>query len=291
MKLAARLALALFFISTAPVFACTEPVSVCTKPSGDSLALISNGQPATVFVDESADSAVKLAARSFAEDLERVSGKAATKVSDIATAQGPLVIAGVVGESKVIDDLVRAGKIDVADLPGQWEAFRQIVVEQPFPNVPRALVIAGADRRGVVFGLYDISEKMLAHARQRHHAPRVALRRRCHQVVGDEACARLHQRKVDAVAIHVGDQVVGVVDRLLGVVALVELGIAKQQVQGHRAAAAPAPHAHPGRVHPGPASHGANRCGVIIHVDDADLLVDDLAKRAAPGRRCTAVID
>ncbi len=160
MKLAARLALALFLVSTPPAFACTDPVSVCTNATSGSFALISNGQPAAVFVDESSNSAVQLAANSFAADLERVSGRAATKVTDIAAAQGPLVIAGVVGESKVIDDLARAGKIDVADLPGHWEAFRQIVVEQPFPNVPRALVISGADRRGVVFGLYDISGKI-----------------------------------------------------------------------------------------------------------------------------------
>ncbi len=161
MNLVVRLALSLFLLSAAPAFSCTQPLSACTKgwlPS--SFPLISSGQPAAVFIDESADSAVRLATASFAADLERVSGKAATRPDDIASASGPLVIAGIVGESRVIDELARAGKIDVADLPGQWEAFRQIVVEQPFPNVPRALVIAGADRRGVVFGLYDISEKI-----------------------------------------------------------------------------------------------------------------------------------
>ncbi len=160
MKVFVRITIALVWLTAAPVFACTDPVSVCAKPARDSLALISNGQPAAVYVDEQANSAVRLAAEGFAGDLERVSGRAATKLSDIAAASGPLVIAGVVGESKVIDELARAGKIDVADLAGQWEAFRQIVVEQPFPNVPRALVIAGADRRGAVFGLYDLSEKI-----------------------------------------------------------------------------------------------------------------------------------
>jgi hypothetical protein len=60
----------------------------------------------------------------------------------------------------VIDELARAGKIQVSDLPGQWEAYKQIVVEKPFKNVPRALVIAGSDRRGAVFGLYDLSAKI-----------------------------------------------------------------------------------------------------------------------------------
>ncbi|HTQ35840.1 MAG TPA: glycosyl hydrolase 115 family protein [Steroidobacteraceae bacterium] len=101
-----------------------------------------------------------MAAADFASDLERVSGHAGNQIVDPAAAHGELVIAGVVGQSATIDSLARAGKIHVADLPGQWEAYRQIVVDRPFPNVPRALVIAGADRRGVVYGLYDISAKI-----------------------------------------------------------------------------------------------------------------------------------
>ena len=66
-----------------------------------------------------------------------------SQLVDHSIARGDLIIAGVVGQSAVIDELVRAGKIDVADLAGQWEAYRQIVVDQPFPNVPRALVIVG----------------------------------------------------------------------------------------------------------------------------------------------------
>ena len=71
-----------------------------------------------------------------------------------------LVIAGVVGQSAVIDELARAGKIDVS---GSCRAVGGVSADrrrQPFPNVPRALVIAGSDRRGAVFGLYDLSEKI-----------------------------------------------------------------------------------------------------------------------------------
>ena len=154
--------LAIFFVFLAPAaFACTAPVSVCDKPAKGSFALISKGQPATLLVEAAAaDSAVIHAQTSFAEDLRRVSGSAASQVTAVSDGKGDLIIAGVAGDSPVIDGLVRAGKIDVADLAGQWEAYRQIVVDQPFPNVPRALVIVGSDRRGVVFGLYDISEKI-----------------------------------------------------------------------------------------------------------------------------------
>ncbi|RKE53796.1 MULTISPECIES: glycosyl hydrolase 115 family protein [unclassified Sphingomonas] len=124
-------------------------------------ALIEKGIPAAVMIDADADSAVRHVATNFTADLERVSGTAA-RLTDGASgvAQGPVVIIGVLGHSAVIDRLVAAGKIAAADLHGEWEAFRQIVVDDPMPGVSRALVIVGSDRRGAVFGTYDVSERI-----------------------------------------------------------------------------------------------------------------------------------
>ena len=145
---------------TAASLACDAPASVCFRPSQDSFALIQSSRAAEIYVDRSADPAVRHVAVAFADDLERVSRHRPAQLDDIQSAKGAVVVIGVLGQSPVIDSLVRAGKIDVRDIEGQWEAFRQIVVDRPFPNVPRALVIVGADRRGAVFGTYDISEKI-----------------------------------------------------------------------------------------------------------------------------------
>ncbi|MBM0105017.1 glycosyl hydrolase 115 family protein [Steroidobacter sp. S1-65] len=99
-------------------------------------------------------------AENFAADLERVGGKAARRITSAGEASGNVVVIGVLGQSAVIEELVRAGKLDAHDIAGEWEAFRQIVVEHPLPNVARALVIVGSDRRGAVYGTYDISEKI-----------------------------------------------------------------------------------------------------------------------------------
>ena len=34
------------------------------------------------------------------------------------------------------------------------------VIEHPFPNVERALVIAGSDKRGTIYGVYDLSQEI-----------------------------------------------------------------------------------------------------------------------------------
>lgn len=158
----ARVLAGLFVLATwlAPAHACNTPVSVCVLPSEGGFALISAGRPAAVMVEATADSAVRHAADSFAADLQRVGGKAAPRGDDIARARGPVVIVGVLGHSAWIDQLVHEKAISLDDLAGQWEGYRQIVVDQPTPAIERALVIVGSDRRGAVFGLYDLSEKI-----------------------------------------------------------------------------------------------------------------------------------
>jgi hypothetical protein len=140
--------------------ALARPLSLVSPPSPHDFPLVRNGTPADIMVDLAADSAVKHVADSFADDLERVSGSRPRVLHDTGGLRGPVVMIGVLGRSPMIDRLAAAGKLHADDLRGEWEAFRQIVIEKPFPDVSHALVIVGSDRRGAVFGTYDISERM-----------------------------------------------------------------------------------------------------------------------------------
>ncbi|KAH0405960.1 glycoside hydrolase family 115 protein, partial [Aureobasidium melanogenum] len=75
-------------------------------------------------------------------------------------AKGGAIIAGTIGNSSLIDMLIKSGKIDVSAINGTWEAFTSTVVSNPMDGVAEALVIAGSDRRGTVYGLYDVSEQI-----------------------------------------------------------------------------------------------------------------------------------
>ena len=75
-------------------------------------------------------------------------------------ARGGVIIAGTIGNSSLIDSLITSGKIDVSAINGTWEAFTSTVVMNPVDGVNEALVIAGSDRRGTVYGLYDVSEQI-----------------------------------------------------------------------------------------------------------------------------------
>lgn len=68
------------------------------------------------------------------------------------------VIAGSLNSS-LIRHLADEGLIDVSDLEGKWETFMTTVVAGALPSIDRALVIAGSDKRGTIFGIYTLSEQ------------------------------------------------------------------------------------------------------------------------------------
>ncbi|KAH8685424.1 hypothetical protein BGZ60DRAFT_510652 [Tricladium varicosporioides] len=56
--------------------------------------------------------------------------------------------------------LEKNGKLDLGRIRGKWESYITVVVEQPFLGCRRALVIAGSDKRGAIFGIYSLSEQI-----------------------------------------------------------------------------------------------------------------------------------
>ena len=71
------------------------------------------------------------------------------------------VIVGVIGQSDLVDDIIAAGKFDeAAAIEGDWEAFAIKAVANPVAGIERALVVAGSDARGTIYGLYSISEEI-----------------------------------------------------------------------------------------------------------------------------------
>ncbi len=71
-----------------------------------------------------------------------------------------VIIAGTIGHSTVIDKLISSKAIDVSGTKGKWESFTSQVVKNPVPGCSKALVIAGSDPRGTIYGIYDISEQI-----------------------------------------------------------------------------------------------------------------------------------
>lgn len=69
-----------------------------------------------------------------------------------------LVIYGTVDKSDYLEELEKRGVIDFKEVRGKWEVYSFQVVDHPMDGVEHALIIAGSDKRGTIYGLFHLSE-------------------------------------------------------------------------------------------------------------------------------------
>lgn len=108
-------------------------------------------------------SGVQRAAADLALDFGRVTGHNGTLLnltgSTLPSAHPSLILIGTVS-SPLISSLITSNKLNVSAIQGQWESFQTQLVSNPAPGVEQALVIVGADKRGAIYGVYDLSVQM-----------------------------------------------------------------------------------------------------------------------------------
>lgn len=153
-RLLSFLAALIFLAAPAEAASCAGPAAVCRQALVGAFPLISRGVPIAIIADGKLDAGAMRAVQALHSDLGHVAGT--TPKSAGANA----VIIGTLGRSPVIDRLVRDKRLNVAGLRGRQEAYLQQVVERPAPGIARALVIAGADKRGTIYGAYDLSRRI-----------------------------------------------------------------------------------------------------------------------------------
>lgn len=128
---------------------------------------------AAILVDGNDYPGVRMACDALAEDFGRVakgppsvvhavSAHAATDDTGAAATEETVIIVGSLASSGLIRTLVDRGQLRVDGIRGKWESFCTAVVERPAcaPRFRTALVIAGSDKRGTIFGVYTLSEQI-----------------------------------------------------------------------------------------------------------------------------------
>jgi hypothetical protein len=122
---------------------------------------IARGQSVTtIYVDAGDYAGVVRAATDLQSDIVRVTGRTPIVVNTEKRLGTNAIILGTIGKSAIIDQLIREHKIDAKPITGKWESFFIQVVPKPLPGLATALVIAGSDRRGTIYGIYDLSEEI-----------------------------------------------------------------------------------------------------------------------------------
>ena len=112
---------------------------------------------ATIYTDDTDYRVVEITATMLVDDVERVTGNRLQLSAARTLSKGVALVAGTLGHSGLVDQLVSRLKIDVTSIKGKWESFIMVTTEHPQYHTP-LLAIIGSDRRGTAFGLTSLSE-------------------------------------------------------------------------------------------------------------------------------------
>ena len=123
---------------------------------------------AAIYVDESDFALVKKSAELLRQDIEKVTGRELPIINNLSLVSGSVIIIGSIEKSHVIGELIKQKKIDVKNIKGKWEAFlvqslQTIKADNKSKSPLRGaggLVIAGSDRRGVAYGVFEFSKQI-----------------------------------------------------------------------------------------------------------------------------------
>lgn len=137
-----------------------QPQIVSSVAQEGSFPIVDAGSAAVIQVDEHDWPGVLRAANDLRSDIARVTGITPLLTHDEPAPHSRVIIVGTIDKSRLIDQLIREKRIDVASVAGKWEATLFEVVKQPMRGIESILVIAGSDKRGTIYGLYDLSEQM-----------------------------------------------------------------------------------------------------------------------------------
>ena len=111
--------------------------------------LINGNDKVEIYMDANDCRGVSYAANALVKDIRNVSGAQATITSN----RKATILVGTIGHSAAIDQLVKLKRINGNLLKGKREKFIITVVDNQ-------LVIAGSDRRGTIYGIYELSQQM-----------------------------------------------------------------------------------------------------------------------------------
>ena len=112
---------------------------------------------AAIVVDAQEDTLIKMAASLLQHDIEMVTGKT-VPLSGSREGYKSLILIGTFGRSALLRKMQAAGKI-TDKVGSRWEAY-QIQAVQPGEGLEQALVIAGSDKRGTAYGVFELSKQV-----------------------------------------------------------------------------------------------------------------------------------
>ena len=137
-----------------------EKIKIDTEYINGSVAIVHKGEASLILTGVNDAPVVQISAEALSNDIKLISGVKPKVITEMPESATSIIIAGTIGSSCWIDGLIAERKLDITNIKGKWETFLITVVDNPYPGIDNALVIAGSDRRGTAFGVFEFSAIM-----------------------------------------------------------------------------------------------------------------------------------
>jgi Glycosyl hydrolase family 115/S-layer like family, C-terminal region len=115
---------------------------------------------AVIYIDDHEEALIKKSASLFQQDIELVIGKKLLISSAPNITAKTIIIIGSPENSALIKKLVEQKKLNTGSIKNKWEAYHIQSIKNPFKGIENALVITGSDRRGIAYGVAELSKQI-----------------------------------------------------------------------------------------------------------------------------------
>lgn len=137
------------------------PASFCNAQLLSAGKTTFNIANSAIYVDSADYPLVNKAAQLLQQDIEMVTGKRPALIFSFNRPYNNLIVVGTT-QSALIKELQRKKLLGLQAIAGKWEAYQlqTIDVSRTFMPSGQLLVIAGSDRRGAAYGVFELSRQI-----------------------------------------------------------------------------------------------------------------------------------
>lgn len=147
-------------VTVLPASAVSKFDFVAKVPAAGDFRIVDRGVAADIYVAPTDWECDRVGAEDLAHDIEMVTGVRPKIRHTPEGLSGHVILIGTLGRSDLIDQLAGKNKIAAGRIRDKWEGSLVQVVENPLAGVARALVLAGSDRRGTKYAIYEVSDNI-----------------------------------------------------------------------------------------------------------------------------------
>lgn len=150
----------IFLQSPTSAWAVDQRCYVSGQQGDDRFPLVADGVAAPLVIDSEDYSGLLTMAGHLLNDIKCVTGIEPLIITDRIPDVKHVVLIGTIGKSPIINNLVKEKKLNVGAIAGRWDTFFIESLDHPLPGVDKALVIAGSNKRGTFYGMFDLSAQI-----------------------------------------------------------------------------------------------------------------------------------